>query len=86
MFEAKRKAFMERMGEGVAIFRSCPQFQRSGDSLEFSYRQDSNFYYLTSFEEHEAICLLAPGHPEHQYILFVTEQGYENITLDAPNL
>lgn len=71
MFDARRKAFMERMGEGVAIFRSCPQFQRSGDSLEFSYRQDNNFYYLTGFEEPEAICVLAPHHPKHQYILFV---------------
>ncbi len=71
MFEARRKAFMERIGDGVAIFHSCPQFQRSGDSLEFSYRQDNNFYYLTGFEEPEAICVLAPHHPKHQYILFV---------------
>jgi Xaa-Pro aminopeptidase len=71
MFGARRKAFMERMGGGVAIIRSCPQFQRSGDTLEFTYRQDSNFYYLTGFEEPEAICVLAPDHPEHQFILFV---------------
>ncbi|GHO51017.1 aminopeptidase P N-terminal domain-containing protein [Ktedonospora formicarum] len=71
MFEARRKAFMDRMGSGVAILRSCPQFRRSGDSLEFTYRQDSNFYYLTGFEEPEAICVLAPDHPEHHFILFV---------------
>jgi Xaa-Pro aminopeptidase len=72
MFEARRKAFMEQMGgEGVAIFHSCPEFQRSGDSLEINYRQDSNFYYLTGFEEPESICILAPQHPEHKYILFV---------------
>lgn len=71
MFEGRRKAFMERMGGGVAILRSCPQFQRSGDSLEFTYRQDNNFYYLTGFEEPEAICVLAPEHPEHHFILFV---------------
>jgi Xaa-Pro aminopeptidase len=75
MFEARRKAFMQRMGEGVAIFRSCPQFQRSGDSLEFSYRQDSNFYYLTGFEEPEAICVLAPDHPDDQYIFFVSPRN-----------
>lgn len=71
MFEAHRRAFMERMGGGVAIFHSGPEFARSGGSLEFSYRQDSHFYYLTGFEEPEAICILAPEHPEHQYILFV---------------
>jgi Xaa-Pro aminopeptidase len=72
MFAERRKAFMEKMGGGIAIFRSCPQFQRSGDTLEFSYRQDSNFYYLTGFEEPEAICILAPEHPQYQYILFVS--------------
>lgn len=71
VFAARRKAFMERMGGGVAVFHSCPEFKRSGDSLEFSYRQDSNFYYLTGFEEPGAICVLAPDHPEHQFILFV---------------
>src|SRR6266571_7690747 len=71
MFEARRKAFMERMGGGVAIFHSCPEFQRSADSLEFSYRQDSNFYYLTGFEEPESLCVLAPEHPEHKFVLFV---------------
>ncbi|HEX4203101.1 MAG TPA: aminopeptidase P N-terminal domain-containing protein [Ktedonobacteraceae bacterium] len=72
MFAARRKAFMERMGgEGVAIFRSCPEYERSGDSLEIAYRQDSNFYYLTGFEEPESICVLAPQHSEQQFILFV---------------
>jgi Xaa-Pro aminopeptidase len=71
MFAERRKAFMEHMGDGVAIFRSCPQFQRSSDTLEFSYRQDSNFYYLTGFDEPDAICVLAPQHSQHQYILFV---------------
>ena len=30
-----------------------------------------NFYYLTGFEEPESICVIAPDHPKHQYILFV---------------
>lgn len=66
MFEAKRKAFMERMDGGVAIIRSG-----SGHERAISYRQDSNFYYLTGFEEPESICVLAPEHKEHQFILFV---------------
>ncbi|QBD74597.1 M24 family metallopeptidase [Ktedonosporobacter rubrisoli] len=72
MFEARRKAFMERMGgKGIAIFLSCPEYQRSADSLEFTYRQDSNFYYLTGLDEPDSICVLAPEQPEHKFILFV---------------
>ncbi|MDD9972899.1 MAG: aminopeptidase P N-terminal domain-containing protein, partial [Candidatus Poribacteria bacterium] len=38
---------------------------------EYNYRPDPNFYYLTGFEEPESICVIAPDHPKHQYILFV---------------
>ncbi|GHO44677.1 aminopeptidase P N-terminal domain-containing protein [Ktedonospora formicarum] len=68
----KRQAFMEKMQGGVAIFRSAPEFLRSGGhNIEISYRQDSDFYYLTGFTEPETICVLAPEHPEHHFILFV---------------
>ena len=55
---------------GVAIFASTPPAMRNHDT-EHLYHPDPNFYYLTGFEEPEAICVLAPEHPKHQYILFV---------------
>ena len=71
MHEQNRKVFMEKMGtRSVAIFASTPPAMRNHDT-EHLYRPDPNFYYLTGFEEPEAICVLAPGHPKHQYILFV---------------
>lgn len=71
-FKARRKAFMEKMDGGLALLRSAPVFLRSmGEETESLYRQDSDFYYLTGFTEPEAVCLLAPEHPEHQFVLFV---------------
>lgn len=71
VYEARRKAFMEKMQpDAVAVLRSTPEFERS-EGMEIPYRQNSDFYYLTGFEEPEAICVLAPNHKEHQYILFV---------------
>jgi len=55
---------------GVAIFASAPPAQWNHDT-EYLYRPDPNFYYLTGFEEPESICVIAPEHPKHQYILFV---------------
>lgn len=71
IYEARRKAFMEKMQpNAVAILKSAPEFERS-PGMELPYRQSSDLYYLTGYEEPEAICVLAPNHEEHQYILFV---------------
>jgi len=67
---------MSRMNGGVAFFASAPVRLRNGD-VEYDYRQDSDFYYLTGFPEPEAFCVLAPGNPKHEYVLFVRPRDRE---------
>ena len=76
MYENRRKAFIKKIAGGVAIFPSALQAMRT-HSTEYRYRQDANFYYLTGFEEPEAVCVIAPDHPEHQYVLFVRPRAPE---------
>ena len=45
-----------------AIFPAAPERTRSND-VEYRYRQDSDFYYLTGFAEPGAVCVLRPGTP-----------------------
>ena len=79
MFQMRRAQFMEKMGKGVAIFKSAPVATRNQD-VDHEYRQDSDFYYLTGFEEPESLCLLAPQHPEHQFVMFVRPRDKEKET------
>lgn len=76
MHENRRNAFMKKIAGGVAIFPSALQAMRT-HSTEYRYRQDANFYYLTGFDEPEAVCVIAPDHPEHQYVLFVRPRAPE---------
>ena len=76
MHENRRKTLIKKIAGGVAIFPSALQAMRT-HSTEYKYRQDANFYYLTGFEEPEAVCVLAPDHPEHQYVLFVRPRAPE---------
>ena len=76
MHEGKRKEFMRKIESGIAILPSALPALRTHD-VEYQYRQDSNFYYLTGFEEPRSICVLAPGHPEHRYVLFVNPHDPE---------
>lgn len=69
-YQQRRQKFMSVIGQGVAVFRSAPQSVMHND-VEYVYRQDSDFYYLTGFNESEAVAVFAPNHEEHQFILFV---------------
>ena len=71
---------MEAIAPGAtAILPSAPVAIRSGD-VEFIYRQDSDFYYLTGFTEPESVALLSPGHPDGEYVLFVRPRDKERET------
>ncbi len=79
-FRARRKRMMEAIAPGAtAIMPSAPVAVRSGD-VEFVYRQDSDFYYLTGFAEPESVAVLSPGHPDGEFVMFVRPRDKERET------
>ena len=79
-FKARRKHFMTQIAPGAtAILPSAPIAIRSGD-VEFIYRQDSDFYYLTGFAEPESVVVFSPGHPDGEYVMFVRPRDRERET------
>jgi len=60
--------------DGIAILPSAPVRVRSRD-VEYRYRQDSDFYYLSGFAEPESVIVLAPGRENGEYILFCRERN-----------
>ncbi len=60
-FARRRAIFLEELRElnACAIFHSAPVFERNHD-IDYAYRQDSDFYYLTGWTQREAILVLAP--------------------------
>jgi len=75
-FAARRAAFMAQMEGGIAILAASPVRPRNRD-VEYPYRPDSDFFYLTGCEEPEAVALLAPGREEGPFILFLRERDPE---------
>lgn len=72
----RREEFMQLISGAVAVFPAAPTAIRNGD-VEHEYRQDTDFYYLTGFEEPNAVAVLAPDHPEHKFVLFVQPKDRE---------
>src|SRR5271154_1602496 len=72
-FARRRRQFMRMIGkDAIAVLPAAPVRHRNGD-IEYAYRQDSQFYYLTGFPEPDAVAVLAPGRPQAEYLLFVRE-------------
>ena len=78
-YKKRRQQVMNKIGQGTAIFRSAPMAVMHND-VEYVYRQNSDFYYLTGFNEPNAVAVFAPHHEEHQFVLFVQPKDSEKET------
>ncbi len=78
-YRQRREHLMAKIGSGTAIFRSAPAAVMHND-VEYSYRQDSDFLYLTGFNEAQAVAVRAPHHEEHKFLLFVQPKDLEKET------
>jgi Xaa-Pro aminopeptidase len=78
----RRTRIMDAMGGGVLLLAAAPERLRSGDVL-YPYRQDSDFDYVTGFQEPEAVCVLAPDAAE-RFILFVRPHDSERAIWVGP--
>ena len=74
-FTKRRRRLMDMMGEGgIAVVATSPTRQRNRD-IEFPFRPDSNFYYLTGFDEPAAVAVLAPGRGQGEFVMFCQERN-----------
>ncbi|MGH8264661.1 MAG: aminopeptidase P N-terminal domain-containing protein, partial [Steroidobacteraceae bacterium] len=82
-FGERRRQLMRMMGRGaIAILPAAPVRIRNND-VEYAYRQDSDFFYLTGFSEPEAVAVLIPGRAQGEYILFVRDRDPLRETWDG---
>lgn len=69
-FARRRAEFAQRIGDGVAIVPAAPERPRNADT-QYEFRQDSDFYYLTGFNEPGAVLIVAPRGERERTILFL---------------
>jgi Xaa-Pro aminopeptidase len=82
-YKRRRRALMKLMGrDSIAIVPTAPVRLRNND-VEYAYRPDSDFFYLTGFAEPESVAVLVPGRPQGEYILFVRDRDPARETWDG---
>jgi Xaa-Pro aminopeptidase len=78
-FAERRRRFLADIPAGsLVLLAAAPIAIRSND-VEYTYRQDNDFYYLTGFPEPEAFCVLDTG-GDPRFTLFVRPRDPERET------
>lgn len=85
-FAKRRRRLMAMADEGaILIVPAAPERLRSKDTT-YPFRQDSDFWYLTGFDEPEAVLVLVPGRRQGECLLFCRERDKEKEAWDGPRL
>lgn len=83
-FQRRRRQLLNMMEEGdIAILPTANVCMRNRD-VEYRYRPDSDFFYLTGFAEPEAVAVFIPGRKHGEYVLFCRERDPRMETWNGP--
>ena len=69
-FAERRQRLLAQLGEqAIAIIQASQLVIRNRDA-DYPFRQESDFLYLTGFNEPDAVAVFIPGRAEGEYVLF----------------
>lgn len=81
VFARRRRALAEKCKGAAVIIPSHPDYIRNND-VHHPYRQDTNLFYLTGWEEPESIFVFRPGQTP-ETVMFVRPKDIERETWDG---
>jgi Xaa-Pro aminopeptidase len=75
----RRAAVLDRLDGGIAVFRA-PALATHHADVEYRYRPESDFFYLTGFPEPDAVAVLDAGPGRERFLMFVPPRDPERET------
>ena len=76
-FAKRRQRLIDIMGENsIAVLPNAKVSPRNRD-VDYIFRSDSNFHYLSGFDEPESLLVIVPGRPHGEYLLFCRERDLD---------
>ena len=83
-YARRRRTLLDEAGDGSAIIVPTGPVARRNRDIEYPYRPDSDFFYLTGFPEPDAVALLLSGREAGEYLLFCREQDPHDERMHGP--
>jgi Xaa-Pro aminopeptidase len=75
-FFERRQRFAAALGDGLAVIPGGVESLRNGD-VHYEFRQASDFFFLTGFDEPDAVAIVNPAHAKERFVLFVRPRDRE---------
>ena len=75
-FIERRQRLAESIGNGLAIIPGAQEVVRNRD-IHYEFRQNSDFFFLTGFDEPDAVALINPTGIKERFVLFVRPRDRE---------
>lgn len=73
-FAARRRRLLDQLGENAVAIVQASSLQTRNSDAEYPFRQNSDFLYLTGFNEPDAVALFIPGREAGEFILFCLDK------------
>lgn len=74
IYASRRDELVNQIGhDDIVILSTSPVKARNGD-VDFQFRADSDFFYLSGFAEPEAVLVISPSRQRGKYVLFCREK------------
>jgi Xaa-Pro aminopeptidase len=75
-FVERRQRFAAAIGDALAIVPGAQELRRNND-VNYEFRQASDFFFLTGFDEPDAVAVFNPADAKERYVLFVRPRDRE---------
>ena len=73
-FSSRRKKLSELVLDDSVILLSSSNIKSRNSDSDYPFRQDSNFYYLSGFNEPESIIVIRPSAKKRKYVIFCRDR------------
>jgi len=74
VYQRRRAELVNQIGgNDIVIVPTASVKSRNGD-VEYQFRADSDFYYLSGFNEPEGVLVICPGREQGEYVIFCREK------------
>src|SRR5437016_5803310 len=75
-FFERRQRFTAAIGDALAVIPGGVESLRNGD-VHYEFRQASDFFFLTGFDEPDAVAVINPADAKERFVLFVRPRDRE---------
>ena len=74
VYKKRRQELINQIGENDIVIVATETVKSRNGDVDYQFRPDSDFYYLSGFIEPEAVLVISPNRSQGEYVLFCRER------------